>query len=154
MLQPKWVLDLKKKASIKKVNVMLTGVFLSIIAAIIGWSYEMICWGLEKYAIETGLIAGGITLGVCWLFGGIWALLSVKVRVRHYNGNVICFYNGLVKGWLFINGELFDEGGMFDYTLYGQLPTGEEVVVKADPRTGSVSFHIGSTTSNQSILLS
>lgn len=152
MLQPKWVLELKKKASIKKVKVMLTGVILSVIAAIIGWGYG-IGGGLEELAVETGLIAGGITLGVCWLFGGILAL-NVKVRVRHYNGNVICYYNGLMRGQLFINGELFDEGGMFDYTLYGQLPTGEEVVLKGDPWTGSISFHIGSTTNNQSILLS
>ncbi len=152
MLQPKWVLELKKKASIKKVNVMLTGVILSVIAAIIGWGYEIV-WGLEEWAVETGLIAGGITLGVCWLFGGICALLCVKVRVRHYNGNIICLYSGYFKEWLYIDGELFDEGvGIASLELYGQLPTGEEVVVKTDC-WGDIKFYIGTTTNNQSINL-
>ena len=144
MLQPKWVLELKKEVVRKRVITMLIGVILSVIAAIVGWC-------LEPKHLEVGFIVGGIALGVFLPFGGILAL-GIKIRIRHYNGNVICLYSGILHGRLFINGELVDEGGMFDWNYYGQLPTGEEVVAKMT--TGGFTFYIGNATNNQGVHMS
>ena len=84
------------------------------------------------------------------------ALLSanIKMKIRYYNDNILCLYNGVFHGRFYINGVLMDEGGMFDYTYYGQLPTGEEVVAKMDAWSGDISIYIGNTTNNQNVHLS
>ena len=145
MYQAKWVIELRKKASRKRLISVLACMGIAFIVMLIA--------GVLSFSAETGFVAGAIALGVLWFVMIPLAFLSVKVKIRRYNGYIICLYSGYFKEWLYIDGELFDEGvGIASLELYGQLPTGEEVVVKTDC-WGDIKFYIGTTANNQSINL-
>ena len=151
MYQAKWVIELREKASRKRLISVLACMGIAFIVMLIAGVLDA-PYG-ESFNAETGLVAGAIALGVLWFFMIPLAFLSVKVKIRRYNGYIICLYSGYFKEWLYIDGELFDEGvGIASLELYGQLPTGEEVVVKTDC-WGDIKFYIGTTANNQSINL-
>ncbi len=151
MHQPKWVIELKEKASRKRLISVFACVGIAFIVILIAGVLDA-SYG-ESFNAETGLLAGAISLGALWLFMIPFAFLAVKVKIRRYNGYIICIYSGFFKEWLYIEGDLFDEGvAIASLDLYGQLPTGEEVIAKTD-FWGDIKIYIGTTANNQSINL-
>ena len=142
MLQQKWILELKREVT-KKRRILILSYFLVAIA--------LLCLGFLEPAPWL-FVTAPIAMFV-FLMGIVFAA-NIKIKTRSYNDNVICLFNCNRYARFYINGILFDEGGMFDYTYYGQLPTGEEVIAQCNSWTGSISIHVGSTTNNQSIHLS
>ena len=110
-------------------SVMLAGILLFIIA---------MC-SIESWA--------GAVIGICassgWVsfFVGLIILCSPRVAWRKYNGHYIIFYDGVIHGYLIIDGEVEAVGGGFQHDLYAQLPDGTDVHVNC--KDTNVKFAIG-----------
>ncbi len=73
----------------------------------------------------------------------IFILLGVKLSYRRYKDVYIALYFGLMKNYLIIDGEVQFEGGIAQYSYYGQLGDGTEVLAKVSVWSGDVQFIIG-----------
>lgn len=150
MRQPEWVLELQEKMKAKRLISILACVGIAFIVMLIAGALDA-SYG-ESFNAETGLVAGAIALGALWVFMIPLACLAIGIKCRRYNDHVICIYSGYFKVWLYIDGTLVDEG-VGSHELYGQLPTGEEVVVTIKD-FGGTRIYIGNAANNQGVHMS
>lgn len=139
MKQENWVLELRNKISQTRKKMIGICAILWVILAII----LMGCLGIEGLLCSLPF--------VLVLFSVFLLSLCLKLKTRYHNGNTIVLYCGLSRNRLYINGDFFDETGIFSNDdCYGQLPTGEEVIAKTD-FWGQATIYIGNTSNNQGI---
>lgn len=95
---------------------------------------------------QTGNVMAGILalISLIALFPvSLFILFGVKITYRRYKDVYIALYFSGIKKYLIIDGEVQMEGEITQYSFYGQLDDGTEVVAKVAVWSGDVQFIIG-----------